>query len=177
MGIVTAYSLATLGWHMLQAMPLILWPQVIIGLLNIDAPTPAGLSATGVELYFARCLGFTQLTLGMVTVVLTGALPMTSMVETPTDTISPYANAVILLTTLHHGAQAFYCWARYNETSQNGFVLGFTGSAVLAAFGLWCVLFGGDKSRVSRRTGADKRTSGFPFGNPEKKKQQRDKVL
>lgn len=95
----------------------------------------------------------------------------------PTDTISPYANAVILLTTLHHGALAFYCWARYNETSQNGFVLGFTGSAALAAFGLWCVLFGGDKSRVSRRTGADKRTSGFPFGNPDKKKQQRGKVL
>ena len=79
--IVTAYSLATLGWHMIQAMPLIVWPQVIIGLLNIDAPALTGLSATGVELYFARCLGFTQLTLGMVTVVLTGAVPMTSMVE------------------------------------------------------------------------------------------------
>ncbi|KAK6821950.1 hypothetical protein PG989_015195 [Apiospora arundinis] len=170
MDIVSSYSLATLGWHAVQAVPLIVWPQVIIGLLNIDAPTPAGLQATGVELYFARSLGFALLTLGMVTVVLTGALPMTSMVETPTDAISPYANAVILLTTLHHGAQAFYCWARYNQTSQNGFLLGFAGTVVLATFGLWCVLFGGDKSRVSSQTGADKRTSNFPFGNPDKKK-------
>jgi len=39
-------------------------------------------------------------------------------------------------------------------------------------------MFGGDKSRVSSQTGADKRTSNFPFGNPDKKKQQqRGKVL
>lgn len=75
------------------------------------------------------------------------------------------------MTTLHHAAQAFYCWARYNQTSQNGFLLGFAGTAALATFGLWCVLFGGDKSRVSSQTGADKRTSNFPFGRPDKKKQ------
>lgn len=39
--------------------------------------------------------------------------------------------------------------------------------------GLWCLLFGGSNSgHISRRTGADKRTSGFPFANAaaEKKK-------
>lgn len=31
--------------------------------------------------------------------------------------------------------------------------------------GLWCLLFGDDKGHISKRTGADKRTSGWPFGN------------
>jgi hypothetical protein len=68
---------------------------------------------------------------------------------------------------LHHGSTAFYCWARWNHTDQTGYLLGFVGSAVLASFGIWCLMFGGDKARISRRTGADKRTSGFPFRNTE----------
>jgi hypothetical protein len=38
------------------------------------------------------------------------------------------------------------------------------GSGVLAAMGTWAILFGGG-SHISRRTGKDKRTSGFPFGD------------
>lgn len=32
---------------------------------------------------------------------------------------------------------------------------------------LWIVLFGTGGGRISRKTGADKRTSNFPFGNKE----------
>jgi hypothetical protein len=43
--------------------------------------------------------------------------------------------------------------------------------------GLWCILFGGS-SHISKRTGADKRTSGWPFGNIEAdKKRVRKKKL
>jgi hypothetical protein len=51
--------------------------------------------------------------------------------------------------------------------------LGFAGSAALAAFGTWCLLFGGEKARISRRTGADKRTSGWPFPNAEADKRKK----
>lgn len=83
--------------------------------------------------------------------------------------ISPYASAVILVTTLHHASAAFYCWRKYSGTDQTGFLFGFAGSAFMAAFGLWCAMFGGDKTRLSKKTGADKRTSGFPFGTRRRK--------
>lgn len=76
---------------------------------------------------------------------------------------------------LYHGSTAFYCWTKYNGTDQTGFLLGFIGNATLASFGLWCLMFGGDKARVSRRTGADKRTSGFPFRNTEADKRKAGK--
>lgn len=90
--------------------------------------------------------------------------------------ISPYAAATLLITTLHHGFSAFYCWEKYGDTDQTGFLLGFAGSAVMASFGLWCVMFGGEKARISKRTGADKRVSGFPFSNKEADKKRRKAI-
>ncbi|KAI1855480.1 hypothetical protein JX266_000345 [Neoarthrinium moseri] len=173
MDVVSSYSFASLLWHAVQGVPLVVWPQAINGLLTIDDNAGTMRPSSEVENYFARSLGCALLALGAVTVLLTGALPLNSMVETPTDAISPYATATILITMLHHGFSAFYCWAKYNETDQTGFVLGFGGSAALGAFGLWCLLFGGDKARISKRTGADKRTSGFPFSNSEAEKRKK----
>ncbi|KAH8676183.1 hypothetical protein BX600DRAFT_508360 [Xylariales sp. PMI_506] len=165
------YAVVTLLWHALQAVPLVIWPQAINGLLTIDGANEIQ-AATGVENYFARSLGLAQLTLGCLTVVLSGALPLTSMVDTPADAPSPYAKPTVLITMLHHGGVAFYTWAKYNDTDQTGFLLGAIGSATLFAFGLWCMLFAGDKGHVSKRTGADKRTSGFPFTNREAEKRK-----
>ncbi|ETS86710.1 hypothetical protein PFICI_00538 [Pestalotiopsis fici W106-1] len=206
MDAVSAYSFSSLLWLSTQAIPLIVWPQAINGLLTIDKGIME--PASGVENYFARSLGFALLALGAVTVVLSGALPLNSMVESkkplsfppshprtqglgcvnaqtnlfdlfvyiaPTEGISPYAAATLLITTLHHGSAAFYCWTKHNETGQTGFLLGFVGSAGLAAFGTWCLLFGGEKARISRRTGADKRTSGWPFPNAEADKRKQKK--
>lgn len=47
------------------------------------------------------------------------------------------------------------------------YMLGAVGSGALASIGLWCLLFASSSGRISRKTGADKRTSGFPFGNKE----------
>jgi hypothetical protein len=58
--------------------------------------------------------------------------------------------------------------------------MGALGSAAMASVGLWCILFASSSGRISRKTGADKRTSGFPFGNKESaswKKKQMGKAI
>ncbi|ORY57539.1 uncharacterized protein BCR38DRAFT_449361 [Pseudomassariella vexata] len=175
MDVVSSYSFASCGWHLVQAIPLIIWPQAINGLLTIDGQGMR--PPNDIENYFARSLGFAQIALGLVTVVLTGSLPLNSLVENASDSISPYAAAVLLITMLHHGFTAFYGWTKYNSTDQTGFLLGFIGSVTMAVFGLWCLMFGGDKARISKRTGADKRTSGFPFANAEAGKRKAKKTL
>jgi hypothetical protein len=50
-------------------------------------------------------------------------------------------------------------------------------SSVLAAMGLWCLLFATQDGHISRRTGADKRTSGFPFKNVEADKRKGRKQI
>jgi hypothetical protein len=107
----------------------------------------------------------------MLVISLSGLLPLTS----PTDAISvdetnaraPYAVSALLITTLLHGALAFYNYTCYVSTSQTAMGLGMVGSTIVAAAGVWCLLFATGKGRTSRRTGADKRTSGFPFKNTE----------
>lgn len=37
----------------------------------------------------------------------------------------------------------------------------------MAAVGFWVFMFGASDGRISRKTGADKRMSGFPFKNKE----------
>lgn len=74
---IAAYSFASCGWQLVQAVPLIVWPQAINSLLTVDE----AVHTTVVTAYFARTLGFSLLALGLVTVVLTGALPVDSMVE------------------------------------------------------------------------------------------------
>lgn len=107
----------------------------------------------------------------MLIISLSGLLPLTS----PTDAISvdetdvraPYAVSTLLITTLLHGVLAFYNYTRYFSSSQTAMGLGMVGSTIVAATGVWCLLFATGKGKVSRRTGADKRTSGFPFKNAE----------
>ncbi|KAI0427283.1 hypothetical protein F5Y09DRAFT_316693 [Xylaria sp. FL1042] len=170
MDAISAYSFASCGWNALQAVSLIIGPQAIVTLLTQDEYPQAAAPSVAVSdasHYLARSLGLALLALGLVTVVLSGSIPISSAIDAPQDTPTPYAAPTLLLTTLYHGAAAFYAWARYTGTGRMGYALGFAGSALLAAFGTWCLLFGGEKARISRRTGADKRTSGFPFRNAE----------
>ncbi|KAI0404909.1 hypothetical protein F4802DRAFT_564700 [Xylaria palmicola] len=168
MDAISAYSFASSGWNALQGIPLVIGPQAIISLIIDQHPRAAGAVVAGdVENYLARSLGLTLLALGLVTVVATGSVPVGSAADANREAPTPHALSIILITTLVHGTGAFYNWARYTATGRTGYFLGFVGSALLAAFGVWCVLFGGEKGRISRRTGADKRTSGFPFRNAE----------
>lgn len=76
------------------------------------------------------------------------------------------------MTTVYHAAAAFYMYAMWNGEGVSSFALGMAGSTVLAAVGLWCILFASSDGRISRKTGADKRTSGFPFKNNEADKRK-----
>ena len=58
-----------------------------------------------------------------------------------------------------HVALAFYGYAMWTETGVFSFGLGTIGSGFFCAVALWCILFASSDGRISRKTGADKRTS------------------
>jgi len=184
MDVYYAYTYGTFGWLTLQAAPLIVSPTIIVTLLSPEAREP-----TILEEYFSRSLGITLFTLGIMIVLLTGSVPLTSSISDTTsagvtteasDPKAPYAVPTLTISTIYHSALAFFCYARYNTSGSTAFALGSLGSASLATVGLWCILFASSSGRISRKTGADKRTSGFPFGNKESassKKKQMGKAV
>jgi len=173
MDVLASYSYASAAWQLTQAFPLLVWPQAIVGLLNVDTTyaSPGPTSTGAMEIYFARSLGLTLMAQALVSLVLSGAFPLGSSIDAVPDALAPYSSAVLFITTLYHGVTAFYCWACYSAVgggSQTGYLIGSVTSAVLGSWGLWCSMFGGKASgHISRRTGADKRTSGFPFKNTQ----------
>jgi hypothetical protein len=73
---------------------------------------------------------------------------------------------------MFHAALAFYGYTMWTKTGVLAFSLGTLGSGFLAMVALWCILFASSNGRISRKTGADKRTSGFPFKNQEAEKRK-----
>ncbi|EKG19481.1 hypothetical protein MPH_03345 [Macrophomina phaseolina MS6] len=169
MDVFYSYTYGTAAWLTVQAMPLITSPTMIAALLS-----PQVREATVLEIYFSRSLGFTLITLGVLTVLLTGSVPLSSRLSSaggattdPDDPKAPYALPTLTVTTIYHAAAAFYMYGMWNTEGVSPFAAGMIGSTVLAAVGLWCILFASSDGRISRKTGADKRTSGFPFKNTE----------
>ena len=121
-----------------------------------------------------------MLAVGVLVVLLSGSVPLTSSLNASTNEENPkapYAVPTLTISFTYHAAMAFYCYANYSITGKSAFGLGALGSGLLAAIGLWVLLFASSQGHISRKTGADKRTSGFPFNNQEsasaKKKQLR----
>ncbi|KAK8250742.1 hypothetical protein HDK77DRAFT_439180 [Phyllosticta capitalensis] len=170
MDVFYSYTYGTAAWLGLQAAPLILSPTLIVALLSptVRDPTP-------LEVYFSRSVGFALITLAILTLLLSGSVPLSSRLSEevaptttdPNDPKAPYALPTLGITATHHSLTAFYAYAMWNETGVMAFSLGMLGSSALAAVGLWCVLFASSDGRISRKTGADKRTSGWPFKNRE----------
>jgi hypothetical protein len=92
-------------------------------------------------------------------------MPWSSTPQYTAEQPKPYAKPTVLISTTYHASLMFYSYMRYTQSGLSGFVLGIIGSASMAALGLWCILFADDKGHISRRTGKDKRVSGFPFKN------------
>ncbi|KAN0117224.1 hypothetical protein V8E51_003201 [Hyaloscypha variabilis] len=175
MDVFYAYTYGTAGWLALQSLPLIVSPTIILALLNVEVREPSDL-----EEYFSRSLGITMLAVGALVILLSGSVPLTSSLNVTTDEENPkapYATPTLTISFIYHAAMGFYCYGNYSTTGQSAFALGALGSGLLAAIGLWVLLFASSQGHISRKTGADKRTSGFPFNNQEsasaKKKQLR----
>jgi hypothetical protein len=137
---------------------------------------------TDLEVYFARFLGLTLMLLAVMMMLLTGTIPLTSTAGEPvstedSDPRAPYAVPVLRLSMIYQGLAAIYCYTSYVWLGQSGFMLGVVGFGALAAMGLWCVLFATSRGHISRRTGADKRTSGFPFKNEKAYNKKVDKKI
>ncbi|KAJ5089450.1 hypothetical protein N7532_008134 [Penicillium argentinense] len=170
-----AYTFSTAAWLSLQSVSLITGPSMVVAML-LDETRPA----SSMEVYFARCLGFNLLTIAVLTVMLTGSIPLTATVAEPvstedSDPKAPYALPTLMVTSAFHAASAFYAYTFYATGGQGAFALSVLGNSVLAAIGLWCVLFASSNGKISRRTGADKRTTGFPFANSEAAKKHAGK--
>ncbi|KAI9839989.1 MAG: hypothetical protein M1819_000181 [Sarea resinae] len=136
---------------------------------------------TVLEEYFCRTIGITYITLGILTILLTGSVPLTSSFSDsataatttdPQDPKAPYALPTLTITTLYHAALGFYTYMLYTGNAQTCFALACAGFSALAAMGLWCILFASSGGRISRKTGVDKRTSGWPFKNAEAEKRK-----
>lgn len=132
------------------------------------------------EAYFARFTGLALVLIATMMMLLTGSIPLTSAASEPvstrdSDPKAPYAVPVLRLTLIFHVLAATYCYTTYVSSSQTGFMFGVVGYGALAVIGLWCVMFATSGGKISRRTGADKRTSGFPFKNEKAYNKKVDK--
>ncbi|KAF2761545.1 hypothetical protein EJ05DRAFT_472528 [Pseudovirgaria hyperparasitica] len=164
-----AYTYGTTAWNIIQAIPLMASPTIILTILS-----PEVREATVLETYFSRSLGFTLLALGILNLVLTGSIPLSSRLQIgngvttdPSDPKAPFAIPTLSITLVYHAVAGFYTYAMWTEEGSFAFGLSTGVSTILAAVGLWCLLFASSDGRISRKTGADKRTSGFPFKNTE----------
>ncbi|KAH8697564.1 hypothetical protein BGW36DRAFT_169506 [Talaromyces proteolyticus] len=169
MDVFNAYAYGSSAWLALKGFALLGAPKLVVTLLVGENRG----HATELEIYLSRSFGLALLAIALLTIMMTGSIPLTSQTDVKssdtedTDPRAPYAFSALLITTLLHGVLAFYDYAWYISDSQSGLALGMVGSTIIAAMGVWCILFGTTKGRVSRKTGADKRTSGFPFKNAE----------
>jgi hypothetical protein len=91
-------------------------------------------------------------------------MPWSTTSQYSPESPNPYAKPTTFISTVYHATLMFYCYMRYTQSGTSGFLLGIIGSASMAFLGLWAVLFA-DEKHISRRTGKDKRVSGFPFKN------------
>ncbi|RAH47458.1 uncharacterized protein BO66DRAFT_434095 [Aspergillus aculeatinus CBS 121060] len=167
MDVFYAYTYSTAGWLGLQSLALIAVPEMMTTMLLTETRDPSSL-----ETYFSRCLGFSLLLIAVLTVMLTGSVPLTTSIAQPvttddSDPKAPYAVPTMMVTTVFHGASAGYAYIWWVATGQIAYGVGMIGYAAIAFVGVWCALFASSGGKINRKTGVDKRSSGFPFANQE----------
>ena len=125
---------------------------------------------TDMEIYFSRSLSITLFTLAVLSLLLSGIIPLSSSVhESESEqTPSPYAVPTILTTMIYHIGMFVYTYTNYVSTGSICFAAGMVGSGFLAAWGGWCLMFGGSDGRG--------KVSGWPFRNEEERKRKAEKM-
>lgn len=134
---------------------------------------------TDLETYLCRSFGMALLVLSLLCLILTGALPLTTpgvrfdLPDSEPKRRDPNAYPVLYITTAYHAVTAFYLYTQLTYSWNFAFTCGIIGSAALFCVGVWVAMFGDGKGRVSKTTGADKRTSSYPFKNDESAKEKK----
>ncbi|KAK3725209.1 hypothetical protein LTR37_000720 [Vermiconidia calcicola] len=167
MDVFKAYSLGTSAYLALQSLPLLITPRLIVTLLPSEPRR-----ITDLETYLCRSQGLALLAFATLILLLTGLLPVSSTSEAEGSS-TPYANPTTIVTTLYHFSSAAYLYTQLSSGWNFAFTCGIIASASLFCMGLWVLMFGGGRGHVSKRTGADKRTSNFPFSNAESRKRRK----
>ena len=135
---------------------------------------------TDLEAYLSRALAFALIAFAVLSLLMTGAIPLTNGIAenvTGTDdeglSKDPYAFPTLVVTTTYHALTAFYLYTQISYRWSFGFGSGLVFSTALFCLGVWVTMFGSEKGRISKTTGADKRTSNFPFTNKESAKEMK----
>ncbi|KAI5370557.1 hypothetical protein Slin14017_G014360 [Septoria linicola] len=165
------YNAASSAYLALQAVPLLVTPKLIINMLASEPRL-----ITDVESYMLRALGFALLTLSAFTLLLSGLLPVAPPSASASDesgSENPYAYPTAVTSTVYHALSAFYLYTQITRGFSFGYGSGMLASSALFCVGVFCCLFGNERSRVSKSTGADKRTSNFPFTNTESAREKK----
>lgn len=134
---------------------------------------------TDLETYLCRSFGLALLVLSLLCLILTGAVPLQApgvrfdLPDSQPPKKDPNVYPVLIITTVYHALTAFYLYTQLTYNWNFAFTCGIIGSSALFCIGVWVAMFGDGKLRVSKTTGADKRTSGYPFKNEESAKEKK----
>jgi len=163
MDVYYAFNYLSAGWMMLEALPLVTSPTLIVAMLSPDVREPSQLEA-----YLSRTLGVTLVAFSILNLLLTGSVPLVStFAETAaaastemSDPTAPYAVPSLVTTLTYHVLVAFHCHLQ----GSLAYTLAMTVHAGFAAMGVWVLLFGSSGGHITRKTGAE-HPAGFPFKN------------
>ncbi|KAH9946098.1 uncharacterized protein BXZ73DRAFT_95602 [Epithele typhae] len=154
-GVVAAWAWVSAAIMLVVAFPLMFAPKLLLFLSETDAERRATLTPLESFLSWNTGLVLSALSLSLVMNIPSNPDDLTARRSTPGHPLLEPVSAVCVLIS----------FLAYNTASVGslGFLL-CLGSGIVGLWGLWTIMFAGS-SRISRTTGADKRTSAFIFGN------------
>ena len=132
-------------------------------------------SVTSLETLLARLASISLLLIAFLSLLLTGEIHALYAQDSHAGASdadldsSPFAKPVVYASMLYHTVcgVVLYGYSYSRHLSGGWMTLGAIAHLLVAGAGMLLVMFGQGPGHVSRRTGADKRTSGFPFKNAE----------
>ncbi|TBU65801.1 hypothetical protein BD310DRAFT_984973 [Dichomitus squalens] len=155
-GVVSSWAWTSAIILLLAAAPLILYPKLLLFLS--ETGLERRVSLTPLESFLAWNTGIVLIVLAVALVynIHPGHEILNPKRSGPPDhpLLEPMTSACLLISFLSYNT---------SSVSSLGFLV-CLGSGTIGLWGLWAILFAGS-SYISRKTGADKRTSRFIFGN------------
>ncbi|GAO49032.1 hypothetical protein G7K_3193-t1 [Saitoella complicata NRRL Y-17804] len=146
MDVYHGYSYGTALWGALQSLPLLASPTMIVTLLSPEIREPSPL-----EIYLTRGLGLTLLSFSILSLLLTGAIPLTSSLRATTaeeDPRAPYTVPTLGITMAYHVAAMMLTYAFGAKGHSFTYYIAAIVEGVLAAVGLWLDVFRGRLERI-----------------------------